>query len=53
MQSKFNILKEIIDNVGITPKIAQYYAKWMDRKYVSWEDLEHDCEVEEEFTEKF
>ncbi|MBA1420626.1 MAG: hypothetical protein FAF03_07180 [Epsilonproteobacteria bacterium] len=31
MQSKFNILKEIIDNVGITPKIAQYYAKWVEK----------------------
>ncbi len=31
MQSKFNILKEIINNVGITPKIAQYYAKWVEK----------------------
>ena len=31
IQSKFNILKEIIDNVGITPKIAQYYAKWVEK----------------------
>ena len=31
MQSKFNILKEIIDTIGITPKIAQYYAKWVEK----------------------
>jgi hypothetical protein len=31
MQSKFNILKEIIDSIGITPKIAQYYAKWVEK----------------------
>jgi len=28
-------------------------AKWLDRKYVSWENLEHDEGVDEEFTEKF
>jgi len=28
-------------------------AKWLDRKYVSWEDLKQLNEVEEEFTEKF
>jgi len=31
MKSKFNILKEIIDTIGITPKIAQYYAKWVEK----------------------
>ena len=31
IQSKYNILKEIIDSVGITPKIAQYYAKWVEK----------------------
>jgi TnpA family transposase len=31
MQSKFNILKEIINTIGITPKIAQYYAKWVEK----------------------
>ena len=31
IQSKFNILKEIIVTIGITPKIAQYYAKWVEK----------------------
>ena len=31
IQSKFNILKEIIDTIGITPKIAQYYARWVEK----------------------
>jgi len=35
MQSKFNILKEIINSVGITPKIAQYYAKWVEKGQTS------------------
>ena len=37
----------------LIPLAVDTNAKWMDRKYVSWEDLEHDCEVEEEFTENF
>jgi len=35
MKSKFNILKEIIDTIGITPKIAQYYAKWVEKGQTS------------------
>ena len=35
MQSKFNILKKIIDTIGITPKIAQYYAKWVEKSQTS------------------
>ena len=35
IQSKFNILKEIIDTIGITPKIAQYYAKWVEKGQTS------------------
>ena len=35
----------------LVPLAIDTNAKWMDRKYVSWEDLEHDCEVDEEFTE--
>jgi len=31
IQSKFNILKEIIEEVCITPKIAHYYAKWVEK----------------------
>lgn len=37
----------------LVPLAVDTNAKWMDRKYVSWEDLEHDCEVDEEFTENF
>ncbi len=37
----------------LEPLAVDTNAKWMDRKYVSWEDLEHDCEVDEEFTENF
>ena len=35
IKSKFNILKEIIDTIGITPKIAQYYAKWVEKSQTS------------------
>ncbi len=35
IQSKFNILKEIINTIGITPKIAQYYAKWVEKGQTS------------------
>jgi putative transposase len=37
----------------LVPLAVDTNAKWLDRKYVSWEDLEHDCEVDEEFTENF
>ena len=37
----------------LVPLAVDTNAKWLDRKYVSWENLEHDIEVEEEFTEKF
>jgi hypothetical protein len=28
-------------------------AKWLERKYVSWEDLQQLNEVDDEFTENF
>jgi transposase-like protein len=37
----------------LVPLAIDTNAKWMDRKYVSWENLEHKSEVEEEFTEIF
>ena len=37
----------------LVPLAVDTNAKWMDRKYVSWENLTHACEVEEEFTENF
>ena len=37
----------------LVPLAVDTNAKWLDRKYVSWENLEHDSEVEEEFTENF
>ncbi len=36
----------------LIPLAVDTNAKWMDRKYVSWEDLKHNCKVDEEFTEK-
>jgi len=35
IKSKFEILKEIIESIGITPKIAQYYAKWVEKSQTS------------------
>ena len=35
----------------LVPLAIDTNAKWMDRKYVSWEDLKHDCDLENEFTE--
>ena len=37
----------------LVPLAIDTNAKWLDRKYVSWEDLKQLSEVEEEFTEKF
>lgn len=37
----------------LVPLAVDTNAKWLDRKYVSWENLEHDNEVDEEFTENF
>jgi len=37
----------------LVPLAVDTNAKWLDRKYVLWEDLEHVCEVGEEFTEIF
>jgi len=35
----------------LVPLAVDTNAKWIDKKYVSWEDLEHNCEVDDEFTE--
>ena len=35
----------------LVPLAVDTNAKWMDKKYVSWEDLKHNCEVDDEFTE--
>lgn len=37
----------------LVPLAVDTNAKWLDRKYVSWENMEHDNDVEEEFTENF
>ncbi len=37
----------------LVPLAVDTNAKWLDRKYVSWEDLEQENEVVEEFTENF
>jgi transposase-like protein len=45
-------------NVGsvlrlLVPLAVDTNAKWLDRKYVSWENLEHNQNVDDEFTEIF
>ncbi|WP_121628906.1 DUF4158 domain-containing protein [Poseidonibacter antarcticus] len=35
IKSKFNMLKKIIDTIGITANIAQYYAKWVEKGQTS------------------
>jgi len=37
----------------LVPLAVHTNAKWLDRKYVSWENPEHVKEVDEEFTENF
>ena len=37
----------------LVPLAVDNNAKWLDRRYVSWEDLKQDSGAEEEFTEKF
>jgi transposase-like protein len=37
----------------LVPLAVDTNSKWLDRKYISWEDLEHESEVDEEFTENF
>lgn len=37
----------------LVPLAIETNAKWLDRKYVSWENLEHIEKVDEEFTEIF
>lgn len=37
----------------LVPLAVDTNAKWLDRKYVSWEDLEQTNEADDEFTEKY
>lgn len=37
----------------LVPLAVDTNTKWLERKYVSWEDLEQSNEVDEEFTENF
>jgi hypothetical protein len=37
----------------LVPLAVDTNAKWLERKYVSWEDLQQLNEVDEEFTENF
>ena len=34
IKSKFEILKEIIDAIGLTSKTAEYYAKWIEKSQI-------------------
>ena len=36
IKSKFDMLKPIIDEVGITDKIAQYHSKWIEQIKILW-----------------
>ncbi|MDK2063254.1 DUF4158 domain-containing protein, partial [Aliarcobacter butzleri] len=35
IQSKFHMLKPIIDEIGITDKVAQYYSKWLEQSKIT------------------
>jgi hypothetical protein len=35
IQSKFNMLKSIMDEIGITDKVAQYYSKWLEQSKIT------------------
>jgi hypothetical protein len=35
IKSTFLITKSIIGRIGITPKIAEYYAKWIEKGKIS------------------
>jgi len=37
----------------LVPLAIDTNANWLERKYVSWEDLEQIQKVDEEFTENF
>ena len=47
IRSKFTILKPIIDEVGITDKISQYYSKWLEQSKVL--QLTRKQELEQQF----
>ena len=47
IRSKFTILKPIIDEVGITDKISQYYSKWLEQSKVL--QLRRKQELEQQF----
>ena len=34
IKSKFHMTKEIIDEIGLTPKIAEYHARWIEKSQV-------------------
>jgi len=34
IKSKFNILKEIIETIGIDPKIAKYHSRWIEKSQI-------------------
>ncbi len=47
IKSKFTLLKPIIDEVGITDKISQYYSKWLEQSKVM--QLTRKQELEQQF----
>ena len=56
LEKKFESFIGAFPNEGsllrlLVPLAVGTYAKWLERKYLSWEDLKQDCEVDEEFRE--
>lgn len=47
IKSKFNMLKPIINEVGITDKIAQYHSKWIEQSRVA--QLTRKQQIEQQF----
>ena len=45
IQSKFNILESIFISGGITPKIAQYHAKWIENNWMIPEDAKKPADI--------
>jgi len=44
IKSKFKITKSIIDTIGLTPKIASYHARWIEKSQVFQVKIKKDIE---------
>jgi hypothetical protein len=43
----------VLSTFGTKPFLVPNQTKWLDRKYVSWEDMLHEEVADNEFTEIF